>query len=173
MNTLWVPEKTPPQVTESAEQTLLLTAFDVGIFEMAEQGTEILHTEQEPLASYIDRFGFALNKYYEDEASWAGKVLKVGASIGVLAYRDSGFYEVIDDACIESGTMLAKETGIPEAYAIQPLLDPHLASLLETIQETPLLGEYNVDPSQRGGYAQVLTIGAGCVRHYLQQALAG
>lgn len=90
----------------------------------------------------------------------------------MLAYRETGYYQELDEDAFEAGAEVAKVIGIPEAYEISCALDPKLSTLLVTVQETPELAEKAAMADMRGGYGQILTMGAGCVRHFLQQKVA-
>jgi hypothetical protein len=171
MSDLWIPEYTPPQVTAEAEDAVLGQVLEFGLDRATRSGTEIIESTHEPLAEYLDRFGFALNTLAA-EGLWADKVLKTGAAISMLAYRETGYFHEIDDESFDAGAEAAKVLGIPEAYNISFILDANLITLIEAVQDTPKLAESASMPDMQGGYGQVLKLGAGCVRHFLQQSIA-
>jgi hypothetical protein len=171
MSAIWIPETIPPQVTPLAEEALLGRVLEQGIDNITGEGLDVLRSEHVPLAEYLDRLGFTLNGL-STEGFWPDKVLKTAASVSILAYRETGYFQTVDEDIFNAGASIAATTGVPDAYTISCVLDSNLQNLLDTIQETPELIEVAADRRHQGGYQQVVSIGGGCVRHYLQQALA-
>lgn len=168
---LWTPGfGVPPQVTPDAQISLLNRVIEEGIQPMVDDGLRILREESEPYAEYIDRFGFTLNQL-SAEGFWPDKALKIGASLGMLAYRESGYFEAVDDDAFLVASERAKTVGIPEAYTISLIWDGSLINVLDGLREAPDISETAIDVRHWGGQRQIIEMGAGCTRHYLQQAL--
>lgn len=72
----------------------------------------------------------------------------------------------VAEEILEAGSQLASEQGIPETYLSSLPQDPKLDYI------TSAIAEHRDMQDPHGGYQQVLGIGAGCTRYYLQQALA-
>lgn len=138
---------------------------------VAKEGLSILLASQRPLARYVSSLGETLNAA-SHEGLWPSRALRMGAAFGMAAYHETGYYHEVDSRSLLTGAERALELGVPEAYQISYVLDSHLNSLLDIVQEVPDLREHANDSRDQGGYRQVLAIGAGCVRHYLQQAIA-
>ena len=168
MSVLWLPETAPPQVSEEAQQTVALRLLTEGIVPISRTALSALETTHEPLATYIDRFGFDLNRF-SMEGHWPERVLKIGASVGMLAYRETGYFQTVDEDAFALGAAQAIRDGIPEAYLSSRCQDQNLQALMSIVADAHEL----VEPaSDSGGYQQILDIGAGCVRYYMQQSLA-
>lgn len=165
MTDLWLPETTPPQVSESARLTVLERVFQVGVGGMEQQALSLLETQHEPFAEYLNRLGFQLNNI-SAEGLWPERALKVGAALSALAYQESGYFQTIDEEAFAVGCMVADLESVPEAYVMSLCTDTGLQELLGAVHEAP---DFAAD---RGGYGQVLQIGAGCTRHFMQQAIA-
>ncbi len=171
MNSLWTPEVEPPQVTQAAEAVILQQTLEHGAVAVAKEGYKLIRTDHEPLVTYLDALGTVLDGQ-SAEGMWPSRILKLGASISALAYRETGYFHAIDTEALEAGELKARPLGIPEAYAISYVLDPGLQSLTVAVSEVPEFTEGAVvDRRDSGGFEQVMNIGAGCVRHYLQQAV--
>lgn len=124
-----------------------------------------LQENDEPFGAYLDRFGFELN-YKRPEGIWPARVLKMGATLAWIAYRASGYTQIIDDDAFSTGTFLAELWGVPDAYTTSYFEDYRLQRLMRLVlHNAPDLQEVGT------GYAQVLTLGAGSTRHYLQPAV--
>ena len=165
MSNLWLPEATPPQVSDEARLTVLERVLAVGIGETERQGLALIQAKHEPLAVYLDRFGFSLNNV-SAEGLWPERVLKIGASLSALAYQESGYFQTVDDEALAVGTMIAEIDGIPDVYELSLCTDGGLLELVDAVHDAP---DFATD---QGGYAQILYIGAGCTRHFMQQAIA-
>lgn len=165
MHNFWVPEITPPQLSREAYENMSLKVLEHGIHDVAHKGLADLQTQHEPFAEYLDRLGFALNNI-STEGLWPERTLKIGAAIALLGYQESGYFHLVDQTALEIGTLIAELEGIPEAFSMSFALDGNLVELLDTTHDAP---DFKAD---QGGYAQVLRIGAGCTRHYMQQAIA-
>lgn len=169
---LWTPDiASPPQLSEDAERSITLQVFERGVMPVANQALELLQNEDEAYADYLDRFGFELNRI-SSEGFWPERVLKVGAALTLLAYREASYVPVIDEETVNIGNTLAQLDGIPEAYLTALALDQTLGNLTGTILDAPDFSERGMGNVATGGYRQVLEIGAGCTRHYVQQAIA-
>src|SRR5581483_5489618 len=119
----------------------------------------------EPLGEYVDRLGFCLNNLSK-EGPWPDRVVKVGSSLALLAYRETGYYNVIDEEAFQLGCLAAVASGVPETFISSARQDEGLQELVEGVLAIPDFTD------NEGGYRQVLEIGAACTRHYMQQALA-
>ena len=166
MTDIWVPEIGPPQVSGDAEVIVLNRILEEGVTFVSGQEIDRLQEEHEPLAAYLDELGFDLNRLSE-EGFWPERTLKIGAALSMLAYRETGYFQLIDTDHFELGKFVADLYGIPEAYASSFLEDSGLKALIDAITGAP---DFKHDDG--GGYAQVLSIGAGCVRHYMKHSLA-
>lgn len=147
---------------------------------------EELSREDEPLGEYVGQLGNALDtsstdglhvlipksKYAgsEIEGYWAQGVLKMGSAIALSAYRETGYHEVVDEQVLQTGVLFAELGGIPHSYAVSSQEDAGLVSLVEVLVEADELREAAVGP-QADVLRNILFIGAGCTRHYLQQAV--
>ncbi len=165
MAELWIPTATPPQLSEEAQTAVLTFVLEEGVTPITKAALRTLQSEQEPLGEYLDRFGFNLNTQ-STEGFWPERVLKMGASLTLLAYREMGYLHQIDTTSFEKGSAAALLQGIPEAYISSMYDDVGLVDLINTVVTTPELS------NSEGGYEQVLAIGAGCTRFYIQQAIA-
>ena len=165
MTFLWTPEHDAPQLSETAKTTVEVLMLEHGVVEVGRFYFSRLDSDHEAFAEYLDRFGDALNNL-APESLWPERTLKTGAVIAMLAYQQAGYLQTIDDQAIAIGEIAADIEGIPDAYSVRLHADPLLVELMGTAQNSR---DFKVD---EGGYAQVLDIGAGCTRHYLQQAIA-
>lgn len=169
---LWTPDlAAPPQLSEEAERTVTLKVLEHGVIPVANHALEQLQNEDQAYADYLDRFGFTLNQL-STEGFWPERMLKIGAALTLLAYREASYVPTIDEEAVTIGNMLAQLDGIPEAYLTALTLDQKLNNLTGAIIEAPDFSERGMGSTDTGGYRQVLEIGAGCTRHYVQQAIA-
>jgi hypothetical protein len=169
MNTLWTPENLPPQLSETATvefQTLL--QHDVA--PVLNRAFVELEEENEPFATFLDEFGFNLNQA-SSEGIWPERALKTGAAVTLLAYRQEGITNAVDERAIELGRFVAELHGVPTTYLERALEDSQLQKLTTALSKNPLYDESKLIPENQGGYLQVLELGSGCARHYLQQAI--
>lgn len=167
---LWLPEHTPPQVTEEAKEQVSQQLLEHGLSVVAEEALHALQTDCDPLAAYLDELGFTLNQV-SAEGLWASRLLNIGAAITFFAYREADYFPPINKLTIELGQMTAKAEGIPEAYVTSLHSDYALMDLLQTISESYVFREDTLLTTDQGGFRQVLDLGAGCTRFYMQQAL--
>ncbi len=165
MAELWIPQQTPPQISEEAQSVVLSLVLEEGITPIANTALLDLQYSEELLGEYLDRLGYDFNKI-SAEGFWPERVLKIGASLALLAYRETGYLQTINETAFEQANMIAMLEGIPEAYFSSTYADLGLVQLLDNVIEAPELRE------EDGGYYQMLTIGAGCTRFYMQQAIA-
>lgn len=165
MAELWIPEQQPPQVSEAAAATVAVQLLDEGLAATSNAGLDRLQTTQDAFGGYLDRFGFDLNQRFT-EGLWPERVLKIGASLAFLAYRETGYFQDIDNDAFQLRQALAELEGIPAAYISSLFADEQLLSVIDTAQAAPDLQA--PDPS---AYRQVFGLGAGCMRYYLQAAV--
>lgn len=161
---LWMPEHTPPQLTPKVTERLRQQIQERGAIEVAIGALSHLQDNQRRLDTYLDEFGFDLNKRSTD-VCWPIWALRLGAALATLGYEYSG--QSIDvEKTFDLSCELAEMQGIPEAYATSMYSDQGLQDVIKTAFEDSRL---TADDGQ--GLLQVSIIGAGCVRFYLQEAL--
>ena len=165
MSSFWVPESTPPQVTQIAADAVLLELLDGGVIDTTARYLHRLEEDNELLGTYVDALGLELNKL-TDDSDWPRRILRLGAASAYFAYRETGYYQTVTTEAFQIGSQLAALEGVPEAYVRSLVSDPLLESLLSTVKDTVIVG------NEDAGVTQVLHIGAGCTRHFLQQAIA-
>lgn len=166
MSELWQPGRLEPQVSDEAGQAVIEQVLAEGPVAVSRGAEERLGCEHEALMGYLDRFGFELNNL-SDERFWPERVLKIGASLSLLAYRETGYYQCVGEDKMAISASLAEMEGIPEAYFSSLFDDQGLARLMSGISEArPFVAP------DASGYRQILDVGAGCVRYHLQNALA-
>lgn len=166
MNTIWTPDNSPPQLTDIAANILEEQLQQHGIVDEA----LALLEKEELLMAFLDEFGFELNQA-SAEGPWPAKTLNIGAAFTLMAYRTAGVHATIDSQAIESGNFLAELYGVPETYVVSSLGDSRLVDMTRKIFSSHIFDESSADARSKGGYEQIGTIGSGCVRHYLQQAV--
>lgn len=165
MSNIWRPELQPPLATDDAIQTVMDNVMSEGVFAVTNAVYARLQSEDEPFGEYLDRFGYGLNQV-SAEGLWPERILKMGAALAKVAYVKSGYYQVIDSDVFDSGTFLAELWGVPDAYQTSFIEDPGLQKLIRMVLEkAPDL------QNEDRGYEQIIEIGAGSTRHYLQPAV--
>lgn len=164
---LWTPDILPPQITPEAKLAVLEQVTGAGISATTGEKIPELQEEQEALALYLDQFGFDLNQR-STEGIWPERALKIGATVAFLAYKESGYTLALDKQTFEMYSMLAELEGIPEAYLTSMHYDFELLDLTLALRASKELET----PDRCDGYGQIIGIGAGCRRYYLQQAMA-
>jgi hypothetical protein len=168
MTLFWLPETTPPQVSDVAVDTVLSRVLQEGVIATSKAALQTLEADEENLAGYLDRFGFDANAI-SDEGYWPERVLKIGASLTLLAYRESGYTQTISDERLAVSAALANLEGVPEAYFSSYWQDAGLQSLISSVGDAD---SFQGPLVESAGYHQLLDMGAGCVRFYLQGAVA-
>lgn len=153
-----------PRVSQDARANLSLLMGEKGVPAIVATGREIIRTKHAPLAGYIIRLGQRYNTL-STEGPWPLAALKMGASLSIVAYQDSGYSQEVDECAIEFGTLLAELDGIPDAYLLSLNADSGLSDVPAEVIEIDHIRD------KGGGIVQMLGIGAGCARHYLQQAI--
>ncbi|HSH18017.1 MAG TPA: hypothetical protein VK978_01400 [Candidatus Saccharimonadales bacterium] len=169
MNGIWTPEYNPPQINETALTTVRLL-LDEDYAGTINDATTDLDTRHDAFGSFLDQFGFALNKASE-EGIWPAKTLKAAAAVTLLAYREAGIFTVIDEKAVKMGRFTAELYGIPDTYVVSMHDDKGLMRITDAVQEKPAFNDSHLAAQHTGGYGQVLQLGSGCARHYLQQAI--
>jgi hypothetical protein len=186
MSVIWTPRIQTPQLGAEAKATTLDRVLGDGVLKTGIASWEELLQRDEPLADCVEALGRHLGKtdaaglsinippeYHEIvdiHGFWAQGVLKMAAGITMLAYREAGYVAPVDGQAIETGALFAEVTGIPEAYGVSSHEDATLLNMVDTLSAVPMLEDVVVGPD-RDKVQTTLHIGAGCTRHYLQQAL--
>jgi hypothetical protein len=162
----WIPETNkPPLIEEDAEKVLIERIQKEGIVPVSTDGFELIRLVHQPLGRYLNGMGRELNSL-SAEGPWPARALKLGACLTMLAYYHSGYEQHVDEDAVAAGSLLAELGGIPETFAVSVSLDPLLVDFnRQVLSDTALRDE-------EGGFTQVVSIGSGVVRHYLQQAIA-
>lgn len=168
MSLLWIPERSEPQVTKEAREALTAEFKEAGsIVPLIKTGREVINNEEhQAFRSYIDELGFDLN-CRSLEGAWPHRALKSGGSIAMHAYRKAGYQQNIGEFALTTGQFAAEIDGIPEAYFSSLNEDFNLTAIMMMVLESDDLRA--PDPS---GYYEVMGIGAGCVRFYMEKELA-
>lgn len=163
IDTLLIPEKTPPQINTVVAKKLKYQIREFGPIEIATPAAQQLESKQEKIATYLDELGFDLNSIIDE--LWPAWAIRLGASLAYLGYEASQQTTVVDQT-FDLSRDLAEIQGIPEAYATNMYNDQELQSIINTAFEDSRLK--NIDGS---GLLQISIIGAGCLRFYMQEAL--
>lgn len=172
MNAIWTPELTPPQLTDEAVRLLCLQIEEEGVQEVATRALVTLQNEDEALAVCLDEFGMALNAS-TPEGIWPAKILMAGAALARQAYREAGFIDTVDENAVGLGRMIAEVSGIPDTYVMSVHEDTRLLDMTMQTAQLPAFDDSHKLVANRGRYTQVLGLGAGFTRHYLQYTLEG
>lgn len=166
MSELWVPTMEPPQIDEDTEREMISRLAELGITGVTDPALPSLRWEHRPFGRYINRWGRNLNELSE-EGIWPKQILKRGAALALAAYREAGYFQIIDEDAFEIGALKMVMYGTTETFEISLSEDPRLQEVVAAATDTPELWE-----DKGGGMGQVLAIGAGSARYYLQQAIA-
>lgn len=164
MTELWLPAVTPPQISEEAHELVIAEVLEKGLIDTSRRAQASLSLEDQALSNYIDKLGHEMS-FASPDIPWHKNVLRLGAGLAWRAYRETGYYQAIDEH-FATGEILAELDGIPEAYLTSLECDLKLISLIDHSIEDGVEAVL-----QRVDIKQVLGIGAGCVRFYLQQAV--
>jgi hypothetical protein len=164
MSELWLPQTTPPQINEEAKILISSQLLEAGVIHTGQLAIEQLQNREQNFGIYLDELGMDLNQA-SSEGYWPERVLKIGAGLAWLAYRQTGYFQSIDDR-LEEAQGLALLDGIPEAYISSLACDQSLSSLMSLAVEDPDFKRPN-----RFEYQQILDVGAGCVRYYFESTL--
>ena len=163
---IWAPETSkPPLLKEKAEQNVLRRIGTEGLTPVTTDGFDLIRLVHQPLGTYLNGLGRELNKLSE-EGPWPARALKVGACLAIVAYYHSGYDQHIDEDALAAGSLLAELGGIPDTFTVSASLDPVLIDFNRQVTSVDALNDGGA------GFAQVVGIGSGAVRHYLQQAIA-
>ena len=165
MSDIWTPGYNPPQVSYEATLAMLEELVEDGYTPLVARGQELLHSAQESLGEYIDRLGFQLNGL-SDAGPWPDIMVKIGSAIAMCAYRETGYFQIVDEEIFNVGCLLATIDGIPDTFFTSAQADKSLQTLLGNVLSLPDFRD------EEGGFQQIMTIGAGCTRYFMQQALA-
>lgn len=165
MSELWVPAMEPPQIDEDAKNAMLSRLRERGVIKVASVAVTDIRDDHKPYDRHLDRWGRELNGLSE-EGIWPLDALKMGAALALAAYREAGYYQTIDDTAVEIGDFVAEMQGVPDIYIMSLNEDLRLQAVIAAASRAP---EFLDD---EGGMVQVLGLGAGSARHYLQQAIA-
>jgi hypothetical protein len=165
MSLLWVPEQTPPQLSDDVRTEIARQIQEDGIVLTAAAGLAQLQDTQAPLAHYVDEYIF--DHAGKDAQASSRTLMSVGASLAFLGYMESGFNKVVDPTTLEMTKSIAELGGIPESYVCSAQEDATLKALLDdALALTRIVGFKDVHSQ---GAAE---LGAGCVRFFLQQVAA-
>ena len=164
MSNLWIPEEVPPQVSPEAYQAVSERLLTDGLDRLYSSGARQLDHDQELIGDYIAELGDELST--TNEIPWRKRVLKIGSAVSLVAYRETGYYQTIDEVALAVGKFVAELDGVPDTYLRSAVEDPVLLEVIDTVLAAP---EFSQNSS---GFRHALTIGAGCTRHFIQQALA-
>lgn len=186
MNSIWTPGIKTPQLEESARLTTLERARSNGVIPEAIKAWERLQSRDTPLGTYVEELGKVVNSkvghtninvppHVDTSGSlrgyWAQGLLKSAAGMALSAYREAGYVPAIDDGVVSTGSLFAEIGGIPDTYGVSSFDDPELVALVDTLSEEAGLRDSVVETNSQA-VKTILYIGAGCTRHFLQQALA-
>ncbi len=161
---LWLPDNSPPQILPSVVDDVNSLIIEHGAIAIVNTAAKQLETNQDCIQSYLDEFGFELNKK-STEGFWPYLALRVGAALAYLSYAKSNLTVPVEKT-FDSSKDIAEFNGIPESFIISAYEDVGLQSILATaFQEKTLQAEDDM------GLQQVATIGAGCIRFFIHEAL--
>ena len=164
---LWLPDKSsPPQVPPEVVGSIGNLITENGTIEVAKSAAQQLENDQEEIQSYLDAYGFQLNSE-TSEGFWAHPALKIGASIAYLSY--SQIYSLNDlgiGATFDTSRDIADLYGVPDTFISSLYDDTGLQSIIMTA-----LKSRDLNQECGTGIEQIATIGAGCVRFFVHEAL--
>ncbi len=163
MENLWIPEQKPPQIKPEVTDAILDRILGEGLTKVYQDTLPVFRDTQALLREQLKG---VKTEGLEDKRP----ILAVRAAtvLTVFAYQESGYDQEVDGEAWYLGNMDAELEGVPEAFIKSVYLDNELQRLLEVIPETP---EFH-DGAEKYDYPQLLKIGGGSVRHYLQYAIA-
>lgn len=166
MNSIWLPEKEPPLVDGDAITKIMDRVLERGLVAIAYRELSVLKKESKAFNAFVKNFGTKLNEL-STEGPWPDRAFKMGVALARVAYSESGYYQVIDGDAVDSGNFLAELWGEPDIYQTRYHEDESLRILVQAaIDNAP-----DLVPDPELGYSQIITIGAGATRHYLQPAV--
>ncbi len=164
MSELLIPDTKPPQLSEYARDVVIQKISEKGLINTSLSAREAFSSKYQKLSDYIDILGIEMS-FKSKDLHWHKDAIRIGAGLAWYAYYETGFFQNIDTH-FDSAETLAKRDGVPETYLSSLVCDQKLTSLINvSIQKGPEMA------LQRSDIRQVLDIGAGCVRFYLQQAV--
>lgn len=164
MTELWTPPANPPQVSNEARAKLTHEFITKGIVEPSLNAHWSLQDSEKQLGNYILQLGSEMHQS-QPKIPWHTNVLMVGAGIAWGAYRETGYYQEISEY-FAVAELMAEVNGIPDSYICSLADDQNLMSLIDDS-----LAEGNNMVLQMPDLKHVLSIGAGCVRYFFEQAL--
>ena len=122
----WTPETNkPPLLNEEVEERVLRRINTEGLAPVTSEGFDLIRLVHQPLGNYLNGLGRSLNEL-SDEGPWPARALKTGACLTMLAYRYSGYEQLVDEDALAAGSLLAELGGIPDTFAVSASLDPVL-----------------------------------------------
>lgn len=163
MSNIIIPSNTEPQINEQALDQVSSDVLQKGLFRTGLSAAALLIDNERKFAAHIINIADELT--VEPINLWPRKTLYIGAGLAWKAYRETGYYQRIDDG-FTAAKQLEINKGGSHAYLSSLVCDPTLSLLLEISRESKELNSYVGTDMER-----VLAIGAGCVRFYLQQAV--
>lgn len=166
MELLWSPLRNQPQVSPAVETELVSEIAHGGITDVTVEGLKILRRHQGLLLDYLESMGLILNNLTH-ECGWPSHTLRIGSAVAMYAYYETGYEHNVESEAVNMGYLAAQIEGIPKAYFSSLGRDDKLAKIMEATTKSSTF-----DAPDSDGYKQVLDIGAGCVRFFMEQALA-
>ena len=167
MSGLILPESSPPQVSSSVADKIII--------DMNESGARSLYDFAEPT---IGLWQPTLREYLLDDQPEIPVLpfdgldrraeFRAGALIACLAYLESGIHVSVDEQALLFGQLEANLEGVPDAYTTRLCVDHELGRIIQSVPEAPGLGT----GLRRTEYEAALGNGAGWARLVMQQAIA-
>lgn len=160
----WTPEQTPPQISSAALETIVERVRYEGVMPVACSALDKFGDAESDLLDRIDMLSFKQRDSYK--LGVPQRIMRIGASLTWLAYRETGYYQSIDEDTQVVCSLLAEVEGVPETY---------YQSLWQDLELLKLLGDIKTEPdlaaSDDGSYQHLMDVGAGFVRYNLEGAL--
>ena len=161
---LWIPEATPPQLTQEVAKDLQKQIREFEAIEVALGAANQLESNQQKINTYLDELGFDLNSLLDNE-TWPAWALRLGATLAYLGYEHSNQTTVVDQT-FDLSREIAEIQGVPEAYVANMHNDQGLMAVINAALE-----DRRIKAVDKPGLLQISGVGAGCVRFYMQEAL--
>lgn len=163
MTDIWTPDLSTPLLTFDAV-TEVCNLLVQNPTRTMKRTVSDLEDDHRYVYKYVERIG----KLVEDVTGAKGlaKSVLIGAAVSSFAYKEAGFYPIIDsDVMIRSADYIS-QTPPPEVFDTATMADPELCDLLKSIAPTMDM------VSEEGGTVHSLRIGAGCTRIFFGHGLA-
>lgn len=167
MTDIIIPRHNPPQVATAVREKLANDMLAHGLWNLWDTALPVFSIKHRDLKDFVASFVFEQSgTLIEDERP--RRAFRVGAVVAGLAYLQSGFDQNVEGDVFSLANLDAKLEGIPDVFVLSYAVDPELQNLVSLMLDTPEMQ----DGAELGSYEQILAIGAGCTRHYLQYAVA-